>query len=54
MAQANVTIDTNDVVEGKTDARGRLNLGIDLADKEVEVAVLEVEDAEEREAQPAD
>jgi hypothetical protein len=46
-----ITIDVpGDVIKGKTDSRGRLNLGTELADMRVEVAILETE---EPEAQPA-
>jgi hypothetical protein len=47
-----VTIDVpGDTIEGKTDDRGRLNLGAEFGDKEVEVAILDVD---ERETQTAD
>lgn len=51
MVQTSITIDTGDVIEAKTDDRGRLTLGSDYAGQEVEVAVLKTE---ERDAQPAD
>ncbi len=34
----------DDIIEAKTDSRGRLTLGSEYADSEVQVAVLEVED----------
>lgn len=36
----------DDIVEAKTDARGRITLGSEYADSEVQVAVLEVEPSE--------
>lgn len=36
-----------DMVEGKTDSRGRLNLGPEYSDKNVRIAVLEVEEKDE-------
>jgi len=51
MVETTIAVDTDDLVTGKTDSRGRLNLGADLGGKEVEVAILAVE---EREAQTAD
>lgn len=35
-----------DMVTGKTDSRGRLNLGTDYADSKIKVAIIEVEDNE--------
>lgn len=39
-----VHVSKDDVVEGKTDERGRVYLGKAYADKHVEVAVLEARD----------
>ena len=36
------TVDVTDIIERKSDSAGRINLGRELADKEVVVAVLEV------------
>jgi len=51
MAQLTIDYDAADLVEGKTDSRGRLCLGPDHADSEVEVVVVE---SREPEAKTAD
>lgn len=35
---------TDDILDRKADARGRINLGPELAGKEVQIAILEVKD----------
>lgn len=43
-----LTIESKDqLIEKKTDGRGRLTLGSKYAGKEVQVAILDVEDGEE-------
>lgn len=43
MAEIPTTIDTDRIVTGKTDDRGRLSLGTEYSGEEVEVAILERE-----------
>lgn len=56
MVDINISVETSDIIDGKTDDRGRLRLGPEYKNSDVEVAVLSVgEDAnDDREAQPAD
>jgi len=42
-----VHITTDDIVEGKCDQEGRKYLGKEYADKEVELAILDVREPEE-------
>jgi len=42
-----VSIEAKDVIERKTDDRGRVRLGPEFADKTVEVAVVEVVEDED-------
>lgn len=51
MVETTIEIDTEKLVTGRTDSRGRLNLGSEFGSKDVEIAILKVE---EPEAQPAD
>ena len=47
------SFDTDDVKTRKTDDRGRVRLGPEYANQEVEVVVVETRDHDERDAQPA-
>jgi len=38
----NINVEVSELVERKTDDRGRVNLGRELADKQVTVAIVEV------------
>lgn len=48
MAQLTADIDPDDIVRGKTDSRGRFNLGVDNADKRIAVVILSEEPADKQ------
>jgi len=47
------TVDAKDVIERKADDRGRVRLGTEYAERNVEVAVIEVLDDEKDAEKPA-
>lgn len=42
-----IEVEVSDLIERKSDDRGRVNLGTDHADKQVTVAVVDVEEPDE-------
>ena len=51
MAEFEISVSTDDIVARSTDSKGRITLGVEHADKDVEVAILEVSEEEPAETE---